>query len=177
MQSCLPPSFDPWNLAASGGHLQGELSLWSMTRLKSLLNSDRGCVRIILDGGRDEQGVHYCVGQFSAELEVVCQRCMQSMGLPLVTRVCLGLIRSDSQAKSLPKAYEPLLSSDGNVVLSEMVEDELILALPVAPMHSDLRQCEALGFVLPEARDGGVPSQDEPSPFAVLSELLNDTRQ
>jgi uncharacterized protein len=139
-----------------------------------LLTDDEGFVEVVLSGGVDEQRIHYCVGTLRARLEVTCQRCLQAMQLNLEVEMRLGLIRADNQAKALPKVYEPLVSADGVMALSELVEDELLLALPVAPLHGEIRQCEAAGFVLPEAHEhgGGLSADDEPSPFSVLSELL-----
>ena len=49
----------------------------------------------------------------------------------------LGVIVSDTQAKTLPPNYEPLLVVDEPQQLMTIVEDELIVRLPIAAMHDN----------------------------------------
>ena len=47
----------------------------------------------------------------------------------------LGLIRDEADEAGLPEGYEPLLvPDDGMLRPAELVEDELILAVPVVPV-------------------------------------------
>ncbi len=51
-------------------------------------------------------------------------------------------MRSDEQAEALPEAYEPIEANEfGEIDPLAMVEDEIILALPVVPVH-DSEHCE-----------------------------------
>ena len=43
-------------------------------------------------------------------------------------------IEDESEEAALPPGYEPLLIADGQVNLADVIEDELILALPVVPL-------------------------------------------
>jgi uncharacterized metal-binding protein YceD (DUF177 family) len=52
------------------------------------------------------------------------------------------------------------------------VEDELILALPLAPMHRELRDCQAYGFTAP-----GAASADSARPFAGLEAFLQKSHK
>jgi uncharacterized protein len=71
-----------------------------------------------------------------------------------------------------------LLASEDGVVISELVEDELILGLPLVAMHEDRGQCEALGFVLPgqDVPTEQTEQEERVNPFAVLSTLLKDSK-
>jgi uncharacterized protein len=63
---------------------------------------------------------------------------------------------------------EPTLAPDGRVALSELVEEELLLAVPLVPRHEDLRECGP-------AAEAAAPQADEEAvqrPFAGLGELL-----
>lgn len=74
----------------------------------------------------------------------------------------------------LPAGYEPLLAADDGISVAELVEDELLLALPQIPRHQDLRECEANGYAAP----GEASSQAERRrPFAALASLLADSKR
>ena len=160
--------FDPWKLAAAGGQFQGEISLDRMPRLSSLLASTAGQLRIALEAGVDAQAIAFLSGYLETTVTLVCQRCLAPFELSLTVPIRLGLVRNEGQADSLPEEYDPVLAPTEGVAISELAEDELILALPLVPMHNDLRQCQANGFVSPQVE------AQKAKPFAVLATLMNE---
>jgi uncharacterized protein len=87
---------------------------------------------------------------------------------PLSVEFHLGLVLSESQIGSLPKQYEPLLTAE-ELVVSELVEDELILALPIVSRHPQEDGCQPQ--IQQQATDMKTEIKAE-NPFAVLSTLL-----
>lgn len=168
MQKNLPKKIDPWHFALQRGRLQGELDLRTMDRLQSLLDMPSEPVKIVLEAGIDEQNTHFFVGTMEVIVGLVCQRCLAPMPVPLTVAFRLGLVHTEAQAINLPKDYDPLLISNKELTISEWVEDELILALPLIPLHGDLRQCAKEGFSLPEKK---AAMAKDTKPFAVLSNL------
>ena len=70
----------------------------------------------------------------------------------------------DDEAGELDEAFDPLLAEERGVSLMDLVEDELILALPVVPLHED---CEG-----PQHDDATVvASESSDNPFAALEAL------
>lgn len=175
MQTDFPVKIDPWKLATAGGRLEGELPLERMPRLTSLLSKTEGQVKVILEAGIDEQGIRFLQGHLDTALVLRCQRCLEPVQLPLDVYFQLGIIFSESQATHLPSDYEPLPASEDGVVIAELVEDELILGLPLVAMHEDRGQCEALGFVL-SGEDVPTEQEERVNPFAVLSTLLKNSK-
>jgi len=47
---------------------------------------------------------------------------------------------SDAQTKKLSHSFDPLLVDEGQVVIAYMVEDEILLALPMVPKHPENTQ-------------------------------------
>ncbi len=89
--------------------------------------------------------------------------------------VRLGLVVSDEEARQLPEGMEPLLVTESPMPLSEIVEDELILALPLIPMHSP----DACKGVEPLRRSRVIAESDQEradNPFAVLESLKSTTK-
>ena len=80
----------------------------------------------------------------TANMPVVCQRCGQPFELPLEIKSQLCVVENDDLAKQLPAVYEPLVTDSQPVVLIDIVEEELLLAMPMAPRHAE-RACPQLG--------------------------------
>ena len=58
-----------------------------------------------------------------------------------IAEVRLGIISDQSLAETLPDMYEPLVTGPEPVFLRDVIEDELILALPLVPKHPN-EQCK-----------------------------------
>jgi uncharacterized protein len=172
MQNYFPKIVDPWELTVARGYLQGEIPLQVMPRLRSLLNASHGKVVVSLQAGIDEQNIHFFIGYLQTSVEMVCQRCMNPLRLPMRVNFRLGLVHAEAQVGDLPEGYESLLvPQDGLLAMSEWVEDELILALPLVPRHDDMHECEALGLVFPGKTLRSL--EGKTNPFVSLSTLLN----
>jgi len=180
----LPDFIDPIRLAEQQRELRGQIPLSRMHRLASSLAVAEGLVDVDLRFGIDELGVRFMSGRIHAELALICQRCMEAMRVPVEAEVSLGLTRSDNEAERLPENYEPLLVGAEPMPLSAIVEDELMLALPIVSMHAP-EQCPASTLTRRERAaddiraEGGEPAAgpdadraaDQASPFAVLRAL------
>lgn len=139
-------------------------------RLRGALADGEGEVRYRLDFGRDELGTDYVDVHAQAPLTMVCQRTLEPFVLPVTVDSRLGLIRQERDEAGLPPGCEPLLvPEDGRLHPADVIEDELLLALPLVPVNPDSSLPEALA-------ERGEPEQDEArahenNPFAVLREL------
>lgn len=126
-----------------------------------------GAASVELSFGRDEEGLYGINGHVSACVELTCQRCLGPLRQTLDADVALGVITAEEQAINLPERYEPLLVQEERISLAELVEDELLLTLPVIPRHEE-ETCEAAPA--PELEPAPEEHQ-QPNPFAVLAQL------
>lgn len=166
-QDRLPVQVDPYRLAEQGREYDGELPLRQMKRLLPLLVTETGAAAVSLRFGVDEMGVHYLQGTIKVNLDVPCQRCLEAMRCPIEIDLSLGFTGSTAEADRLPGGYEPFIVESVPVVLADIIEDELLLALPQIPMH-DLEECPAQDYVEPEEEQDKA-GQD--NPFQVLADL------
>lgn len=121
----------------------GRIPLASMTRLRDSLVDADGDVRYELAFGTDSLKVPYAELRLDAELPLECQRSLQRFLFPVQTTQRLGLIRDEADEAALPPDYEALLvAGDGMLRPAELVEDELILALPVVALAPDVEAVE-----------------------------------
>ena len=138
----LPAHIDPMQLAEQGAQLAGVLPLKGMSRLLPACVDDVGEIQIDLQFGRDEGGnVHELRGKIGATVHVACQRCLEPMDLTLETDTRLLLLRAGERADALAPEAEALTVA-GPVSLQALVEDELLLVMPMTPMHP-LQACPA----------------------------------
>jgi uncharacterized protein len=147
----------------------GTLPVASLQRLCGMLASDAGEVAYELEFGRDDLDMAYLDVRAEAPLTVICQRSLEPFVLPVAVRGRLGLIRSEREESGLSPDSEPLLvEDDGKLVLADVIEDELLLALPLVPVNPDSELPEEVtSQPADEEADGGQTD----NPFAVLREL------
>ena len=164
----LPISFKPLKLARQEGLLSGYMPLSQLTSLSvdSVLTDGRveAELHLRMDGQRPE--IH---GRARAEIALTCQRCLEPVHVELDVPIELGFVRSEQQANELPSNLEPFIWTEEEVVLSELLEQELILALPIVAYHD---HCSPIHYEAGE--DKQESSSEKPNPFAVLQELKGD---
>lgn len=165
----LPRTLDVRKAALRGVSIRGALTLAQLPRLQPVLATSEGWVRAELVFSRDEENHSVIAVSVEAEVDVVCQRCLEPMTLPVSCNNRLAVVWTDEQAKHLPKNLDPLICED-DCALWELVEDELILALPAYSYHEQT-DCNQLLTALGES--DGIQASEEPraNPFDVLSQL------
>jgi uncharacterized protein len=167
-ENLLPSRVDPFRFAENETHLQGKLLIKEMTRLCSNLSNDAGEVVVSMVFGVDEQGISFVQGEYSTHLTVQCQRCMEPLGYDISGNFLSGIVRTEDEAEQLPKGYDSVIAEEGMLVIQDVIEDELIISLPVVPMHS-VSDCK---IKLPFAIDSGeMTESSKETPFKVI-ELL-----
>lgn len=152
---------DGFAFARDRGVLEGTLPVRELGRLHDLLTELSGELAFRLQGRvgtRGEPMLHVAV---SGVLPLICQRCLESISFDLCVDTLLELVpegseMSQDELEDDTRDFLPVVKAL-NVV--ELLEDEVLLALPVAPRH------EKCG--LPGLADAGERVQ----PFAVLASL------
>ena len=166
--SRVPEAVDAWRMVAARREFEGRIPLATMTRLRDSLLDPEGDVRYTLAFGTDALKLPYAELHIEAELPLECQSSLRRFVLPLRLVQRLGLIRDEADESALPEEYEALLvEADGMLKPAELVEDELILALPVVPVSPDAEAVE---------RDFAPTVEEiaQANPFAALSGWKKD---
>jgi uncharacterized protein len=167
MFTALPEVVDAWRMVAGGRVFSGSLPLASLPRLVTSLADEQGQCSYEVEFGRDEFGISFVEIRAQAALPLTCQRTLERFELPVQVDQRMGLIRDEREEASLPPGYEPVLvGEDGRLNAIELIEDELILAVPVVPVKPGTEAVEALWPAAPEETE-----EERPNPFAALSAL------
>jgi len=147
---------------------EGTLPIAPLSRLCGALAGTDGLLHYELDFGRDELGISYVDVRVRASLALVCQRTLEPFMLPVAVDTRLGLIRQERDEAGLPPDCEPLLvAEDGRLNPADVIEDELLLALPLVPLNPDSSLPDDVTGHEPDPAGEGRSE----NPFAVLREL------
>lgn len=171
-----PRHVDVGHFARLGGQLGGRLSVADLPRLKETVvvpaDGDtpvdwtaQGLVRQPT-GSEPQPWVRLGI---RARLAMTCQRCLNTVDLPIDLDREFRFVRSEDEAAELDAELdEDVLVLSRRFDLLELVEDELLLALPLVPRHEDCRHAHAPG-------DDALPDEaPAPHPFAGLQALRKD---
>ena len=133
--------------------LSGEIELNRFNRLTDLLQSDEGTVKAALRFRQDPGGWLIMAVEYDADVQLLCQRCLEPLALHVQDRVEMALLESESLEQHLPDRYEPLVLNDDRLMPAILIEDELIISLPIVPRHERAEQCGSIA--------AGLARQDE----------------
>lgn len=162
MFATLPPVLDARRMVAARRQFEGRLPLAGFPRLRDSLMDAEGDCEFQLEFGRDATGLDYLEIRAQARLPLQCQRTLERFWLPVSIVQRLGLITDEAQEAALLPEMEPvLLGPEGELHPAELIEDELILAIPVVPIDPD--------STAPDA--AAVEEEPRPNPFAALAAL------
>ncbi|GBE09831.1 hypothetical protein BMS3Bbin12_00827 [bacterium BMS3Bbin12] len=167
----LPEHLDPLRRVEQGAVLRGWVALRRMERLARSLCDVQGRVDVELHFDRDAQRIPFVRGRVQARLTMICQRCLEPMEMRIERDLLLALVHSEAEAGRLPAKYEPLLVTPAPMDVAGIVEDELLLALPIVPLHAAGEPCR-VRTPYRAGDDDGVAQVRHP--FAVLGRLKRD---
>lgn len=177
MSSRLPEFIDPRRLASQGSRFSGTVELGELTRLSGALLDAKGNAEFSLEFYRDNQKRARIKGTIQADLVLECQRCLDAMVLPVAVVLDLAVIQVPEEADRLPESCDPVWVEEDTLRLLDLVEDELILAIPQVPKH-DPDTCGIGGNIPLNGETAGQEQEDDasdkPNPFAVLAGLKSD---
>lgn len=152
-----PAAIDGLAFARTAGVLKGRLDLESLPRL-----AESGCSGAVLDfvlsGDINERGKPELRLAVDGSVRLECQRCLGKVDLPLRLEARLELVSGEAEILGADDDIERVVAGR-DMSVAVLVEDEVILALPMVPKHE---QCRAAA-----GAEGGA----EPSAFQALAAL------
>lgn len=140
----------------------GSLDAATLDRLRDVAPEDLAAdLRIYRNVGR--QG--WIEGRITGRLSLECRICEERFAWPLDAPVKLALAMSEEEEERLMETGEPLLVRDDVLMLHEIVEDEVLLALPMMP------RCPACQNARPPSDEPVAEAESKPGPLAALKGL------
>lgn len=149
-------------LADVGEVREFDLPFAELPRLVAELASLDGVARCRVAFAR-ERGFPVADIDVRARLPLRCQRCLQSAPLEVHQSSRVWLVAEPDAADRLEAGIEPVLAPEGRIALRDLVEEELLLAVPLVPRHENEADC---------GRNASAEAEVKQTPFAGLGELL-----
>ena len=173
----LPHRIAPRRLAREGGSLRGTFATTGFARLSSAVARIDSSARVALRFWHDQGGDDRVAGRVAVAVERICQRCLEPLVTELEAEVRLRVVSPDTPLAAtageedadgdVVEPFEPWPVAEGSVALGDLLEDELLLALPPAAVH-EAGHCEAPPYTDPLPEE---PSPSRENPFAALQDL------
>jgi len=165
----LPEYLDMRRLAEQEALFVGSVPVRKMRRLAPGLASEQGDVHAEIQFGLDPVRRPTIRGRAEAALILECQRCLETYSRPIDVGFSLVLVQSEAEAEHLSSEFEPLLTDQEQIRTAELIEDELMLALPIVAMHAT-EDCN-VRLDRDPAADDETAEQRKKNPFAALKAL------
>jgi uncharacterized protein len=172
-----PERIEPRKLFARNGTVSGFIALGKLQRLCEYLSNKEGQIEVSLSFGRDVSNRRLLSGPINGTVHMLCQRCLKETSVSLHSELKV-LVLSNRQwdealEKSLPEDTEAVKMSDDEIDLdvTALIEDELILSLPIVAHHEELDCSKELNKLKVTAQANEVGSGNKA--FAGLEVLKN----
>lgn len=165
-EATLPHLIEPGKWADRCAELKLRLPLARFTRLLQGAQGGDGEVVVDCRFERDVRGLPHLRGRIATELQMTCQRCLAPVAMPLAAEVDVWLLSDEAQAERLSEEEDYTVFEDGHLDLPELLEDELILALPLVARHED---CEPQAAMTED--EPVVAPVEKENPFSILARL------
>lgn len=144
---------------------EGKLQVAGMERLKNELADESGELEWALQGGRDKYDHAQMKMHVSGQVNLRCQRCLGSLPYEIDSDTVLVLAPDEEKADDIEELLDDesidVIVGSREFDLLALIEDDALLALPLAPMHD----------VCPDPEVQELIGSKKESPFAVLKNL------
>jgi len=168
-----PQLLDVKAFSTSQSALSGEVDLQGMPRLRADCAEDvagkaEWSVQGELRQARDGQAASWIHLQAKTKVPLTCQRCLKTVEQALEVDRSFRFVKDEVTADAQDdESEEDLLVLSKDFDLLALVEDELLMALPLVPMHTSCQSEHAP--TSPD--DSGANADAKPNPFAVLATM------
>jgi len=161
-------------MSAQGASVATTLHPATLPRLAAIVAGDQvqpdGALDVGVEFGMGPESFPIVRVRVSGAIGLICQRCMAPVSWPLDLKVALTAVPSDSQADELADPFDSVvLDEEGGLRLRTAVEDEILAALPLVPLHHDGVDC---AMTVRRSGDPAVPAGTVNRPFAGLAALM-----
>jgi uncharacterized protein len=162
------PFINSLEFSRNGNRISGEMQLVELPRLLDMLKHPQGILSYTVQGGVDNLGTYFLDIGVVGRCQLICQRCLDGMDytVRLDTRLLLrdqAVLDAldDNVAGGEEEEFDSILA-DARLNVLDMLEEEILLSLPIAPKHES-GVCQV--------SEGKHAQMAEKNPFAVLETL------
>lgn len=172
-EKLIPRRLDPRKMAHQHAFFRGSIPADALPRLqKAVASVDRVAAEVEFSLGDDREKL--LRGTLDATVDVICQRCLEPFSQQIHSDFSIAAVWSEEEAKALASAYDPWIVGEGEGDLYEILEEELLLSLPVVTFHQGDCIDAAL---LSSGESAAEEAESTPNPFQVLQQLKGNIKK
>ena len=167
MNKSLQIEVDPLLCASQERVITGALPYVELKQIQADIDSSSLPIMVDLMFSRVGKFV-VLTGRISADLVLQCAACLESMDFSVEIDVKLAVINDEARMSLLPDGYEPYLYEGDHLLMSDVVEAEVVLVFPSIARH------EVCPVALPTSsasKDFVHETEKKKNPFEALNKL------
>ncbi len=162
----------PRKFANKNGEIRFSWPIKEFTQLCEMLFSDIGEVNVRLRGSFDHQQRCLIEADIVATMQLECQTSFEAIEFEVKNQVTYCTVTDESQFAEVEENYEAVLIDEGMLDIKKVIEDELILSVPIASNKSKDQLEQKMSFG--ELDEVAIAEEEKASnPFSVLTNLKN----
>jgi uncharacterized protein len=159
---------DAFEFCRSNGHREGVTPVAEMSRLSKDCADQTGEIAWTVDGATSKHGYPQLTLSVSGTVHLTCQRCLTPFAFDMDSETVLMLGNDDAHADEVEEVIGDesidVIVGSRTCDVRDLIEDEALLALPLAPKHA----------VCPDSKLLDAIKNEKPSPFAGLKNLKSE---
>lgn len=168
MQTQLPETLNFVRQVERSRTIEGNYPISKLARLSEALPGNEGYITAKLEFTHSV-GFASLKGKVSAKLLVECQRCLEPVETELLGHFKFALVTSEEEFELLPEEFEPYLVEGEEQSIIELIEDELLLCLPMVTVHKN-----ACSDFITRQQEAIKAEKEATHPFAALKALKDN---
>ncbi len=155
----IPDTIKLFSFAKKGLNLSHIYQVKDFPRIKKLLSNIDDEVKVELSFYIENNSIPCIEGVVKLSAVVDCQRCLNEVNLRLSPSFKLGFLKNEQQGETLDSSFETILNTDEAFLTIEFITDEVLISIPMSPMHS--HKCQSY-------QDKEQIKQEKHNPFSKL---------
>jgi len=133
----LPEKINFFNFAKKEVKLNGDYKVSELSRLSDIASNENDKVEVDLFFHLENGKIPCVEGIIKSKLVLNCQRCLDNLQLDLNVLFDIAFARNEFQASSLDGKFEIyLIGDDEELETKDLITDEILLSIPMAPSHN-----------------------------------------
>ena len=140
-----------------------ELSINDLPRINGIAHNKSDKIKVNYSFYVENKTTPCLDGEISLNIYLTCQRCLEELPFSLDLSFSMAFVKNENQAEELSKHLEIYLFEDKELSLIDLISDEILLSIPMAPKHN--LDC------LSSFKENNNYEQVKEKPFAILKNI------
>jgi uncharacterized protein len=168
MEQGIPKQIKLYKFASKGLFFSHKYQLRDFPRISKIASNLDDSVEVELSIKLENNNIPCIIGEIKLDVTLTCQRCLDDVVISLKPNFKLAFLQNEEQGNELDSVYETVLNKNDEFSTIEFITDEVLISIPMIPMHS--HECSTYMDIQP------LKEQKQESPFAILKHTKQTNR-